>query len=463
MKKFELAIVGAKAVLTNCLSLNDDDILAIFWDETTTDTAKVFIQAAKELQLQVRERKTTLEEQASFSREQDLMSEDYETLLGSRGIITCLSNHARGTSYRLKLLEEGTSKGIRFGHMPGANLDLLSHAAVNIDYNEASLRCNDLALALTVGEKALLQTYVFSPDGSRQSYDLEFDLGGVSRPAITSTGIISPGTWGNIPGGETFIAPIENTAEGIYVLNGAFTNYIFDENSYLLLHFSKGNLIKIDGDPDAKEKLEAIFNSRQLEDEFYSALAELGIGVNVEITKLTGNALFDEKCAGTAHIAVGDNKRYGGYHHSSIHEDMISRDPSIWVDGKPILLNGKNVFDPQHWRETLAETSVSAPIDETALITRTDIPVKRTNTGELQIHRKVTAGRVCIYTIGEFNTSKTLAQLYFKIPEFPQEISVNDLKDLSQSMFQLSFKDMSAAISILIHHKLISVRNNDGR
>lgn len=455
-----LALDGAKIVLTKCLSLDKGDILAIFWDEDTEETANVFIGAAKDLRINVRQRKISLEKQSQFVKGQDLSFEDSEILSGSRGIITCLSNHARGTSYRLKLLEEGTSKGIRFGHMPGANLELLAHAAVNINYEEASKRCDDLALALTVGKKATLQTYIFSPDGSQQAFNLNFDLGGVARPAITSTGIISPGTWGNIPGGETFIAPMEDTAEGTYVLNGAFTNYIFDESAYLLLHFSEGNLVKIEGNVDAKKKLEAIFDSRHPEDEFYNSLAELGIGVNTEIAKLTGNALFDEKCAGTAHIAVGDNMRYGGTHHSSIHEDMISRNPSLWIDEKPILDHGENVFDPKDWRETLEENSNSVVLTQDVLISRKPTSVGRSPIGEIQIYRKVTAGRECIYTVGESKTSQLLAKIYFAIPAFPQEVKMSDLEKSVIPILKTSEK-MNAAISILVRHKLISIGDSD--
>ncbi len=464
MKLKEMALDGARIVLTKCLSLEKGDTLAIFWDEETEETAETFINAAKKLNIYVRERKTSIKEQSKFLKGQDLSFEDSDALNSSRGIITCLSNQARGTSYRLKLLEEGTSKGIRFGHMPGANLDLLAHAAVKLDYDEASKRCDDLALALTVGKKAKLQTYIFSPDGSRQSFELNFDLGGVSRPAITSSGIISPGTWGNIPGGETFIAPKEDTAEGIYVLNGSFTNHIFKDSSYLLLHFLEGNLIKIEGDPEAKKNLEAIFNSRHPEDDHYYSLAELGIGVNKEIVSLMGNALFDEKCAGTAHIAVGDNKRYGGTHQSSIHEDMISRSPSIWIDKKQILSYGEDVFNPKDWRETLKDADISALIsslDEINLVSRTDTIVRKSKVDGLQIQRQVTSGRVCIYTIGDLATSQSLFQIYSLIPTFPQEISVNELIKIVQSQSNISAEDIKAGLIILRRHKVIFIRITD--
>lgn len=450
------AIKGAKITLTKCLSLEKDDTLAIFWDEDTKDTANVFIKAAKELGIRVNDRETSLGKQSQFKRGQELSVEDSDALVGSRAIITCLSNHSEGTSYRIKLVEEGISKNKRFGHMPGATLELLSHAAVNIDYEEASKLCDDLALALTIGEKVKLQSYV-KIGGATKAFDLEFNLGGVMRSAITSSGIISPGTWGNIPGGETFIAPMEDTAEGTYALNGAFTNHIFDNSSHLLLHFSGGYLKETEGDEVARKKLEAILEKREEDDKYYNALAELGIGVNKEITELTGNALFDEKCAGTAHIAIGDNSRYGGEHHSSVHEDMITRSPSIWIDEKPILSYGKYVFNSDDWRESISDDySDSTSIGKSSIISRTHIASQKSETGELILYRKVTPGRVCIYTVGEPDTSRLLSKIYSNIPILPGKIEMIRLEQ-RVSKIGINFDELKSAISILKRHKFVTV------
>jgi len=136
--------------LSECVDLKQHDVLALFWDETTDETAKVLLHAANLLNLDVRSRFVTLEAQASFSEEVGLSAEDRHALDSARGIITCLSNHVAGTAYRNALLTAGTDGGKRFGHMPGANLKVLAHA-VNINYVEATSRCEALALAWTLG------------------------------------------------------------------------------------------------------------------------------------------------------------------------------------------------------------------------------------------------------------------------------------------------------------------------
>lgn len=48
-------------------------------------------------------------------------------------------------------------------------------------------------------------------------------------------------------------------------------------------------------------------------------IAEFGIGLNENIKELIGCTIIDEKCAGTAHIAIGMNDMFGGKtHHSFI-------------------------------------------------------------------------------------------------------------------------------------------------
>lgn len=454
---------GARKVLSECVDLKQHDVLALFWDETTEETAEVLLHAASLLNLDVRRRYVTVGEQASFSEDVGLSAEDRDALESARGIITCLSNHVAGTDYRKALLKTGTNGGKRFGHMPGADLSVLAHA-INIDYVEATSRCDDLAVALTLGEKVRLQTYVFDAEGNRkESFDLRFDIGGLERSPLTSTGIIPLGTWGNLPGGETFIAPIEDSASGVFVLNGAFKNYVIPPPGHLLLHFEAGRMVRVTGTPDEEAAFNEIINyARSQNDANYNSLAELGIGVNPVIKELTGNALFDEKCYGTAHIAIGDSARYGGKHESKIHEDLISYAPSLWIDDKPILDGGENAFEAAAWREELQNwVREDAPIDADSVLARTHINAEKGPYGKLRVRRNVAAGRVCLYSIGEPTTSRTLAGVYAAIPRLPQQMKLQELyRVVSDADPALKETSIDAALRILLRHGLITIRSN---
>jgi leucyl aminopeptidase (aminopeptidase T) len=456
-----LALEGARKVLTKCIDLTTGDVLALFWEETTSETAEILLQAARELNLEVRPRWVPLQHQAEFSTKVGLSADDLQALNDARGIITCLSNQVAGTSYRKELLRVGTNGGKRFGHMPGANLSVLAHA-VDIDYSEATSRCDDLALALTLG----LQTYIPANGNSPEvAMDLTFELGGVDRSPITSTGIIARGTWGNLPGGETFIAPWEDTAEGVFVLNGAFKNYVIQPPTYLLLHFEKGRMVRVEGTQPEADAFNAILDfARSHNDPYYNSLAELGIGVNRGIKKLTGNALFDEKCYGTAHIAIGDSSRYGGRHSSIIHEDLISLHPSLWIDDEPILSRGKDAFNPRKWREELDHVvGDSQALTPDTLVGRTDVSAGPGAFGKLCVRRGVSAGRICNYTIGQSSTSRDLAQIYSHIPAIPQKIKFGDLVRECQQNRGFSQQATEAAIRVLLRHAVVDVRfSNNG-
>ena len=449
---------GARKVLQDCLCLSAGDVVAIFYDETTKDSAELLIDAAKELALAPFLRNISLADQKSFNRTDGLSVEDVDALNEARGIVTCLSSHTSGTSYRAELIKVGTSAGKRLGHMPGIEPRVLS-SAVNIDYDDAISKCDDLATAMSLGNTADLETYVFDKYSNvESSHVLSMELGGLDRSPITSTGIIPLGTWGNLPGGETFIAPIENTASGTFVLNGAFKDHVLKDGRHLILEFRGGKLENIHGSRLGRERLSSLISLHRPDDQNYSALAELGVGVNSGISELTGNALFDEKCAGTAHIALGDNRRYGGSTVATIHEDLITRRPSLTIDAKPILDFGKLVFNPVEWREEISSTKrLESDISKRSQICRTNF-AERSTCGTLQVRRDVASGRVCRYTVGEPRTSSLLADLIELIPPIAEWITVRDVYRLATKNLHLRDSDVGGALAILSKHRLIAVR-----
>jgi len=68
------------------------------------------------------------------------------------------------------------------------------------------------------------------------------------------------------------------------------------------------------------------------------ALGEFGIGLNPK-AKIVGNVLEDEKVLGTVHFAIGSN--YDQDVLALIHSDGIVKNPTITVDGRTIMEQGK--------------------------------------------------------------------------------------------------------------------------
>jgi len=84
-------------------------------------------------------------------------------------------------------------------------------------------------------------------------------------------------------------------------------------------------------------------------DEGARRVGELGIGTNEGVDRVTGNVLFDEKAAGTVHVALGDalsecvpDDRTGN--ESAVHADLIrdaSADARIAFDGETVYRDGE--------------------------------------------------------------------------------------------------------------------------
>ena len=142
----------------------------------------------------------------------------------------------------------------------------------------------------------------------------------------------------NVPGGEVFTAPIEDSAEGKILFDLPSVRY-GREVEGIRLKFEKGEVV----DYSAEKNVEVL--KRMIEtDDGAKRLGELGIGTNRGIKKYTKNILFDEKIGDTIHLALGRSyKECGGQNDSAIHLDMIKtmKPGKIIMDGLTIQENGK--------------------------------------------------------------------------------------------------------------------------
>ena len=143
----------------------------------------------------------------------------------------------------------------------------------------------------------------------------------------------------NLPDGEVFTSPVENSAEGVVEFSYPAL-FHGKEVEGIRIEFKKGKVIK------ATAKKNQDFLRQVLEtDKGSKFVGEIGIGVNYNIKKFVRNILFDEKIGGTIHIALGKSyKEAGGKNESAIHWDIVTsmkKNGRLYVDGKLIQKNGK--------------------------------------------------------------------------------------------------------------------------
>lgn len=163
--------------------------------------------------------------------------------------------------------------------------------------------------------------------------DLRLSLAG--REWKKDTGILrGQGAFGNLPAGETYIAPIEDSAEGVLVVDKCLPGLLLSEPVRLV--FEKGRVTHVEGGAGA-EYLQKAFAQHG---ESARVVAELGIGTN-PMARLQGNIITDEKVLGTIHVAIGRNDFFGGKNVATIHIDGVVGQPTLEIDGKMLIENGE--------------------------------------------------------------------------------------------------------------------------
>ncbi|MDX6543254.1 MAG: aminopeptidase [Gaiellaceae bacterium] len=161
--------------------------------------------------------------------------------------------------------------------------------------------------------------------------DLTFAIAG--REAMVDDGHL------NMPGGEVFLCPLEDSATGTIRFSEfpqvAATGIVRDAR----LELRDGVVV----DASAAEGEHLLFHALD-RDEGARRIGELGIGCNDALSRPLNNLLFDEKIAGTVHVAIGSGFSFlGGQNQSVVHWDLIKdlrNGGRLELDGEPIQENG---------------------------------------------------------------------------------------------------------------------------
>ncbi len=147
----------------------------------------------------------------------------------------------------------------------------------------------------------------------------------------------------NMPDGEVFTGPVENSMEG-QVYFSYPTIYNGREVSGVRLWFKEGKVIKATAEKNQEFLIKTLDT-----DEGARYLGEFAFGNSQYITRFTRQILYDEKIAGSFHLALGSSyPETGGKNHSAIHWDMICdmrQGGKIWVDDVLFYQNGEFILD----------------------------------------------------------------------------------------------------------------------
>jgi len=224
------------------------------------------------------------------------------------GIIIAMANNSTShTRYRAL----ACAAGCRFASLPHFDPEMF-HTSMTVDWSALAMRTARLVEAVNKAEWIRVTT----PNGT------DMNICKQGRYAKGDDGLLTaPGSFGNLPAGEAYLAPLEGMSHGSMVIEWGPTRKL-DEP--LRLTIEKGVVVRIEGNDPHRARLEAKF----AEDINCRNIAELGIGTNDKASR-PDNVLEAEKILGTIHIALGDNSGFGGTVSAPFHEDYVFYQPTL--------------------------------------------------------------------------------------------------------------------------------------
>jgi aminopeptidase len=144
----------------------------------------------------------------------------------------------------------------------------------------------------------------------------------------------------NMPGGEFFFSPVEDSANGEIAFLEFPAHYMGHDVTGARLRFENGVVVEATATSN-EEYMHSVLDT----DEGARRLGELGVGCNPGIQRFMRNTLFDEKIEGTVHLALGAGfPQLGGTNVSTVHWDIVKdlrRGGRIELDGKLVQQDGR--------------------------------------------------------------------------------------------------------------------------
>ncbi len=142
----------------------------------------------------------------------------------------------------------------------------------------------------------------------------------------------------NMPGGEIFTSPVEDSVEGWVKFTYPLV-YFNNVVSGVEFRFREGKIVEFDAQ-EGRDLLEKILGI----DGGARRLGEVAFGLNYDIDRFIKNPLFDEKIGGTMHMAIGKAfPEAGGKNDSAIHIDLVfdMGQGRVKADGEVIYEDGR--------------------------------------------------------------------------------------------------------------------------
>ncbi len=227
-------------------------------------------------------------------------------------------------------VRKGLAAGVKYIGMGGVDSDVLTQGAATADYDEIHQITSQLIEIMSEVDTVRVT--------SAWGTEITFSIKG--RKGYPLDAVFRPGTIACFPDGEAAWAPVEGTAQGLLIVDTSM-HHIGKCHSPIRMAVKDGRVVSIEGENEA-ERLKKLLKDKG-DDNSYN-IGEFAIGTNPK-ARCTGNPQEDKKTLGSVHIAIGDSRTLGGSTSSCTHLDGIILRPTVYVDGKMVIDNGKLLID----------------------------------------------------------------------------------------------------------------------
>lgn len=300
-------------VLTNSLALQPGERVVVMTDRSLREAGAELATAARQADAASVVQTTLPESGVTFSLVPTSFVQEVrqaDVLISMRAELDLMEEDPHIRAAMSAFREAGRG---RWASLAQVDQEVLEHE-LSANWDVVAAEAERLRTKLARGSKLHLTTAAGT--------DLKLSYAG--RPLHMETGLIrTPGAFGNLPPGEVYVAPQETSAEGRLVVDLCLGDLWMDNP--VTLTFVRGRVVAMDGGWAADE-----LRSRLGEDDWAWTIGEFGLGANPFIRR-RGRVAHDEKALGTAHVALGSNRSFGGMNPAETHYDCVLAEPQITV------------------------------------------------------------------------------------------------------------------------------------